>query len=93
MTDLHITSVGFIDLALSLIVLEAIALSGWRAATGRGIPIAMTLPNLAAGAALLLAARAIATGAALPWAGLLLAAGLGAHLLDLWLRWRGASAA
>ncbi len=77
-----------LDLAIAVIVLEAILLGGYRVATGKGIALVRLLPNLAAGAALLLAARAIAASA--PWAvvGACLATGLAAHVTDLVVRWR-----
>lgn len=67
-------------------MLEALALLAWRRLAGRG-PGAAILPNLAAGACLLAALRAVLGGAGwmVPCACLL--AGLVAHLVDLRGRW------
>lgn len=78
-----------VDLILALVVLEAIVLVLWHRRTGRGLVPRDLLPNLAAGACLLLALRAVLAEA--PWycaSAALAGAGL-AHLLDLGLRWRG----
>lgn len=77
-----------VDCILVLIALEAALLGAvwWR--TGRGIPPAVLLANLAAGAFLLLALRAALSSAAWPWIALPLLTSLAAHLLDLRTRWR-----
>ena len=76
-----------VDLILVLVALEAVVLGYMRARRGNGIEWRALLPNLLAGAALLLALRAAITGAAWPWiAAWLAAAGL-AHLADLRTRW------
>lgn len=79
-----------VDAILLLVSLEALALAGLR---GRGgPPLATLLANLASGAALMLALRAALVGAG--WvavAGWMLA-GLVAHLVDLALRFRLATA-
>jgi hypothetical protein len=78
---------GYIDLALALIGVEGLALLAWRAKTGRGPAPLGLIANLAAGACLLLVARAVLTGAgALATLGALTLA-LAAHLADLVLRW------
>lgn len=60
----YLTIEAALNLALATIVaVEAAVLSGYRVLTGRGIALLRLLPNLAAGAALLLAARAAASSA------------------------------
>jgi hypothetical protein len=76
-----------LDGILTLVLLELGALALWRRQTGAGIPLASLLPNLAAGACLLLALRAAATGAAWPWVVLWLTLALPCHALDLRARW------
>jgi hypothetical protein len=81
----------FLDLALVLIAIEAIALIGWRVARGSGPKPLALLANLGAGAMLLAVARAMIGGASGAWIAAALAAALLAHLLDLAARWeRGA---
>lgn len=79
-----------VDLVIGLTLLEGAALIAYRRATGRGLPAADFVPNLAAGLCLMLALRGSLAGAAWPWIALcLLGAGL-AHGADVWRRW-GAS--
>ncbi len=80
-----------IDLILGLMVVEAIALAVLYRRTGRGIAPARLLPNLFAGAFLLLALRASLTGAGATAIGSWLALGLVGHLADLALRWSRSS--
>lgn len=77
-----------IDLVLVVVVLEAAALLlAWHY-TGRGIVPGDLLPNLCAGAFLLLALRvALGGGGWMPACGCLAAAGV-AHLIDIRRRWR-----
>ena len=78
----------WIDVILALMVAEGAGLLAWRRWTGRGPrPI---LPNLLAGASLLLALRLALDGAAAAWIGVALLAGLAAHLADLRGRWESA---
>ncbi len=77
-----------IDLILALTAVEAVALIAWHRRSGRGIAAADLLPNLAAGACLLLAVRVALAGAGWMWAALCLAGSLVAHLSDLRRRWR-----
>ncbi len=77
---------NWIDFILALIAVEAGALLLWRRRTGRGPSV--VIPNLLAGAMLLLAMRLALTEVALAWVGLALLGGLAAHLADLWARWR-----
>ena len=77
-----------VDLILIVVLLEAIVLLLlWRYAR-RGITPGDLLPNLCAGAFLLLALRfALGGGGWMPACGCLAAAG-GAHLIDVSRRWR-----
>ena len=69
-------------------VLEAAALLAFRARTGRGPAAAHLLPNLGAGAALLMAALLAVEGAG--WLGVsaCLLGALVCHVADLRVRWR-----
>ncbi len=77
-----------VDLILGLMVLEALALTGYRRATGAGIAAGDLLASLMAGAMLLLALRAALAGAYWQWVALCLVLSLLAHLGDLRRRWR-----
>ncbi|HQR75047.1 MAG TPA: hypothetical protein PLR35_01345 [Burkholderiaceae bacterium] len=84
-----VASGRIVDLILVLVAVELAVFGYMRARRGRGIAWHALLPNLLAGAALLLALRAAITGAAWPWiAAWLAAAGL-AHVADLRVRWDG----
>jgi hypothetical protein len=88
MADLF-ASGRLIDLILSVVVLEAALLIFYWRSTGRGIAPADLLPNLCAGAFLLLALRVTLAGSGWMMAsGCLAAAGL-AHLIDVIRQWRG----
>jgi hypothetical protein len=76
-----------IDLILALMAVEAVALAVFHYMTGRGIAPVRLLPNLLAGAFLMLALRASLTGAGTTAIGSWLALGLVGHLADLALRW------
>jgi hypothetical protein len=79
---------GFVlDVILWFVMLEAVLLGVWRKVTGRGPALWSLLPNLVAGAALVLTARLALADAWWGWlAGALLLA-LTAHALDLRQRW------
>jgi hypothetical protein len=79
----------YIDLALVLIVVEGTALLAWRAKTGKGPAPRGLIANLAAGACLLLVARALLTGAGALATLAALTVALVAHGVDLALRWEG----
>ena len=66
---------------------EAAVLLGYRARTGRGPAPGSLLPNLAAGALLLLALLAALEGAGWPVIALSLLGALVAHVIDLRARW------
>lgn len=78
-------------LILPLVALEAAAIWIWHRRTGAGVAPADLLPNLLAGAALLVAVRLAATGAWWGWLALALTGALLAHAADLRRRWRHAA--
>jgi hypothetical protein len=86
MADLFATG-RIVDLILGLMVLEAAALAAFHRMTGRGVPLASLLTNMAAGACLLVALRAALAGAEWGIVASALAAALMAHLFDLRSRW------
>ena len=76
-----------VDLILALVVVEVIVLALYWRATRRGVPLADLLPNILAGAFLLLALRLSLGGFGWqPCCACLAAAGV-AHLVDLRRRW------
>lgn len=84
-----VASGRIVDLILVLVAVELVVFGHIKARRGSGIAWRALLPNLLAGAALLLALRAAITGATWPWiAAWLAAAGL-AHVADLRVRWDG----
>ncbi len=72
-----------VDLILVVMIIEAVILCGLAIAWRDRLPLAGLLLNLAAGASLLLALRAVLTDADLAIAGLWLGVALFAHLGDL----------
>mgnify|MGYP005837170053 CR=1 FL=1 len=80
-----IESGRIVDLILVLIVLEALWLAWWLRRRGGALAL---LPNLVAGACLLLALRAGLSGAGGAWLGVTLLSALAAHLADLAIRLR-----
>jgi hypothetical protein len=78
-----------VDLILLLMILEALAILGWALLRRARLPITGLLLNLAAGACLLLALRAVLLGSGWTVAGAWLAGALGAHVADLIVRLRG----
>jgi hypothetical protein len=78
-----------IDAIVALVALEAVLLVAARKWLGRGPPCASSVANCAAGAALLLALRAVIGAAPFAVVGLCLLAALVAHAADLALRWTG----
>lgn len=76
-----------IDLILMLMGLEAMVLAALYYMRGKGIAPLRLLPNLLAGACLMLALRAALTGAGTTVIGAWLALGLVGHLVDLGQRW------
>ena len=88
MADLF-ASGRFVDFILVVVVLEASALLLYWARARRGIAPLDLLPNLCAGAFLLLSLRATLAGGGWMIACLCLAAAGLAHLTDVYRRWRG----
>jgi hypothetical protein len=76
-----------VDLIIALVAIEGCGILAWRAMTGRGPPAAIILPNLLAGASLLLALRVALTGASPGAIAICLAAAFAAHGADLAMRW------
>jgi hypothetical protein len=79
--------VRWLDLALAMIALEAMALLAWRWATGQGPRSLALIANLAAGAFLVIVARELVAGGGALVAVAALSAALVAHGLDLAARW------
>ena len=75
-----------VDLILLLVLAEAVGLVLLHRQTGRGPAPGALLPNLMAGACLLLALRFGLRGAAWPVVALCLLGSLVAHIADLWER-------
>jgi hypothetical protein len=82
-----------VDLILALVAIEACGFMAWRAMTGRGPPAGIILPNLLAGASLLLALRIALTEASPGAISICLAAAFAAHGADLAQRWGKSSSA
>lgn len=87
MTQLYATG-AIVPLILAGIAMEALVLAILFHRTGRGVPPAILLPNLAAGACLIAAAGAALRGWWWGWTGALLLAGGVLHIVDLRGRWR-----
>jgi hypothetical protein len=86
-SDLSFAGVSVFEIVLALIALELAGLAAYRWARGRGPALPDLLPNLAAGAALLLAGRAASEGASSTAVAAFLILAFGAHLADLRRRW------
>ncbi len=87
MTSL-LESAHLVDLVLAAAILEFGLISVWWRRRRQGIPPTQLLPNILAGAFLLLALRLALGGAPWHWyAGCLIGSGL-AHVVDLRQRWR-----
>lgn len=69
---------GAIDLALAVVLLEALALLAWRGRAALGLA-----RTLAAGGCVLLAWRLAVAGFDWPWTGAALLGALGFHLADV----------
>ena len=87
MADLF-ASGRLVDFILVVVVLEAAVLLLYWAGARRGIAPLDLLPNLCAGAFLLLALRATLAGSGWMIASLCLSAAGLAHLIDVYRRWR-----
>ncbi len=81
-------SVHLVDMVLTVVALEVLAISFWWQRYRRGIRPLQLLPNVFAGVFLLVALRLSLNGASWPWyAACLLASGV-ANVMDLRQRWR-----
>ena len=87
MADLF-ASGRLVDLILLVVVIEAAALLLYWARAGRGVAPLDLLPNLCAGAFLLLALRVTLAGSGWMIASLCLSAAGLAHPTDVYRRWR-----
>jgi hypothetical protein len=87
MADLF-ASGHLVDFILVVVVLEAAALLIYWARAKRGVAPLDLLPNLCAGAFLLLALRVTLAGSGWMVASLCLSAAGLAHLVDVYRRWR-----
>ena len=77
-----------VDLVLAVVALEILGITLYWQMTRRGIAPARLLPNLLAGAALLLALRLALSDVAWPWYTACLAVAGIANVADLRQRWR-----
>ena len=87
MTD-FLASAHIVDLILAVVALEVIVIALYWRMTHRGIAPAQLLPNLFAGALLLLAMRLALSDYPWPWYTACLAAAGIANVADLRQRWR-----
>jgi hypothetical protein len=81
-----VTTGRIIDVILVLVVIEMFVLSSWHRRTGRGPALRALVPNLLAGAALLLAVRLALADAWWGWLAACLSAALVMHIADLAMR-------
>ncbi len=77
-----------VDLILGIVAVEIIAITLYWRARRRGIAPAQLVPNLLAGALLLLALRLALSGYSWPWYATCLALSGIANIADLRQRWR-----
>ncbi|MEE4174095.1 MAG: hypothetical protein V2I57_07575 [Xanthomonadales bacterium] len=82
-----ILSGRIVDIALAVLVIEILWLSWRYRQTGRGLPPSLLFTNAGAGGSLMLALKAVLTGAAWPWIAAALLASLVFHVADLRHRW------
>ncbi|MET7247891.1 hypothetical protein ABZT49_31520 [Methylobacterium sp. EM32] len=88
MPDL-LASGHIVDAALLIVAAEAVLIVLWRRRGGPGR--GALLINLASGACLMVALRAVLAGASGYWLAAALAGAGAAHVADLWLRLRSAA--
>ena len=86
MSDLFATG-RIADFIIAFTVCEALILIAYFRASGRGIAAANLLPNLGAGACLMLALRGALMSASWPTIAAPLAAAFVFHVTDLYRRW------
>lgn len=82
-----LSGVHVVDLILIVVAAETAAITLYWRKTGRGIAPAQLLPNLLAGALLLLALRLALSNYAWPWYSACLALAGVANVVDLRQRW------
>lgn len=82
-----LSSVHVIDLILAIVAAEIVAITLYWRTTRRGIAPGQLLPNMAAGALLLLALRLSLSGYSWPWYTACLALAGVANVADLRQRW------
>ena len=85
-----IESGAIIDLMLLFVLIEVAALLVYRRRTGQGIAPRSLLLNVGAGVSLMLALRAVLTGAPWEWLAVWLVSSLVFHVADLADRWQRA---
>jgi hypothetical protein len=82
------TGIHTVDLVLAIVAIELVAITTYWRASGRGIGPSQLLPNLFAGALLLLALRFALSACSWPWYTACLALAGIANVADLRQRWR-----
>lgn len=85
-----ILSGRIVDVMLAVLVIEIIWLSARHHKTGQGLSPGMLIANAGAGGSLMLALKAVLTGATWPWIVAALLASLVFHTVDLRYRWKQA---
>ena len=83
-----LSGVHVVDLILAIVAAEFVGITAYWKAKRRGIAPAQLLPNLVAGAPLLVALRLALSGHAWPWTLACLALSGVANAADLRQRWR-----
>ena len=83
-----LSGVHAVDLILAIVAFELVAFTLYWHARGRGIAPAQLLPNLLAGALLLISLRLSLSGYSWPWYTACLALAGIANVADLRQRWR-----
>ena len=85
--DAFISDGRIVGVALAMVLVEFVALSGWFLRTGRGFTPAALLRKLAPGVFLMLALAAALRDSGATWLALWLTAAGAAHVIDLWRSW------
>lgn len=79
-----------VDLMLAVLVVEVAWLAWRRHRHGGGLSLSSLITNAGAGGSLMLALKAVLTGAGLGWIVAALLASMCFHFSDLYLRWSSA---
>ncbi len=82
-----ITSGRIVDIALTVMFVELVAVTIYRRRSGGGIAFAPLMANIGAGGSLMLALRASLTGSGWVWVAVFLVSSLVFHVADVALRW------